>query len=74
MPQPSRPVKPAHKSRDAWVRIASSVQSWGGRQLILECAIRRDCTLEAMRTQVFANQCIDTCLLGSSSRLHVRGY
>jgi hypothetical protein len=27
--------------------------------LILECASCRDCTLEAMRTQVFANQCID---------------
>jgi hypothetical protein len=49
----------AHKSGDAWVRIASSVQSRGGRPLILECASCRDCTLEAMRTQVFANQCID---------------
>jgi hypothetical protein len=27
--------------------------------LILECASCRDCTLEAMRTQVCANQCID---------------
>jgi len=27
--------------------------------VILECASCRDCTLEAMRTQVFANQCID---------------
>jgi predicted Zn-ribbon and HTH transcriptional regulator len=27
--------------------------------LILECASCRDCALEAMRTQVFANQCID---------------
>src|SRR6266498_5852172 len=52
-------LNPAHKSRDAWVRIASSVQSRGGRPLILECASCRDCTLEAMRTQVFANQCID---------------
>src|SRR4030095_5769884 len=49
----------AHKSGDAWVRIASSVQSRGGRPLILECASCRDCTLEAMCTQVFANQCID---------------
>jgi predicted Zn-ribbon and HTH transcriptional regulator len=52
-------LNPAHKSGVAWVRIASSVQSRGGRQLILECAPCRDCTLEAMRTQVFANQCID---------------
>src|SRR5499426_4518144 len=50
----------AHKSGGAsCVRIASSVQSRGGRPLILECASFRDCTLEAMRTQVFANQCID---------------
>ncbi len=52
-------LNPAHKSGDAWVRIASSVQSRGGRPLILECAACQDCTLEAMRTQVFANQCID---------------
>src|SRR6266542_1973443 len=52
-------LNPAHKSGDAWVRIASSVQSRGGRPLILECASCQDCTLEAMRTQVFANQCID---------------
>jgi hypothetical protein len=52
-------LNPAHKSGDAWVRIASSVQSRGGRPLILEYASCRDCTLEAMRTQVFANQCID---------------
>jgi hypothetical protein len=35
------------------------VQSRGCRPLILECASCRDCTLEAMRTQVFANQYID---------------
>jgi hypothetical protein len=52
-------LNPAHKSGDAWVRIASSVQSRGGRPLILEYASCRDCTLEAMRTQGFANQCID---------------
>src|SRR6266498_728413 len=52
-------LNPAHESGDAWVRIASSVQSRGGRPLILDCASCRDCTLEAMRTQVFANQCID---------------
>jgi len=52
-------LNPAHKSGDAWVRIASSVQSRGGRPFILECASCRDCTLEAMHTQVFANQCID---------------
>jgi len=52
-------LNPAHKSDDAWVRIASSVQSRRGRPLILECASCRDCTLEAMRTQVFAIQCID---------------
>src|SRR6266498_3379600 len=52
-------LNPAHKSGDAWVRIASSVQSRGGRPLILEYASCRDCTLEAMRTQVFANQRID---------------
>ena len=39
--------------------MASSVQSRGGLPLILECASCRDCSLEAMRTQVFANQCID---------------
>ena len=48
-------INPAHKSGDAWVRIASSVQSRGGRPLILECAPCQDCTLEAMRAQVFAN-------------------
>jgi hypothetical protein len=52
-------LNPAHKSGDAWTRIASSVQSRGGRPLILECASCQDCTLEAMRTQVFANQFID---------------
>jgi hypothetical protein len=58
-PQPSRLLNPAHKSGDAWVRIASSVQSRAGRPLILECVSCQDCMLEAMRTQVFANQCID---------------
>jgi predicted Zn-ribbon and HTH transcriptional regulator len=44
---------------EAWVLFASSVQSSGGRPLILECASCRDCTLEANSTQVCANQCID---------------
>src|SRR6266498_3632002 len=44
-------LNPAHESGDAWVRIASSVQSRGGRPLILECASCRDCTLEAMRAR-----------------------
>jgi predicted Zn-ribbon and HTH transcriptional regulator len=52
-------LNPAHKLGDAWVRVASSAQSRGGRPLILECASCRDCALEATRTQVFANQCTD---------------
>jgi hypothetical protein len=65
----------AHKSGDAWVRIASSVQArvvlhWEDPQRLEPIRIpahlipinappAEDCTLEAMRTQVFANQCID---------------
>src|SRR6266511_4668835 len=52
-------LNPAHKSGDAWGRIASSVQTRGCRPLILESASCQDCTLEAMRTQVLANQCIE---------------
>jgi hypothetical protein len=64
-----------HKSGDAWVRIASSVQAWivvhleDPRRLepirILAHLIpinappAEDCTLEAMRTQAYANQCMD---------------
>src|SRR5262245_55296761 len=41
-----------HKSGGApWVRIASSVQSRIDGSLFPQCASRRDCTLEAMRTQ-----------------------
>jgi hypothetical protein len=50
-------LNPAHKSGDAWVRIASSVQSRGGRPLILECASCRDCTLEANSTQASPDLC-----------------
>jgi hypothetical protein len=65
----------AHKSGDAWVRIASSVQAWivahweDPQRLepirIPVCLIpinappAGDCTLEAMRTQACADQCMD---------------
>jgi hypothetical protein len=55
-------LNPAHKSGDAWVRIASSVQSRGGRPLILECASCQDCTLEAMRTQPIKRSALTTGL------------
>jgi hypothetical protein len=64
-------LNPAHKSGGAWVRIASSVQSRGGRPLILERASCRDCTLEAMRTQVFANQCIDFTVVLSANHFFI---
>jgi hypothetical protein len=65
----------AHKSGDAWVRIASSVQSrvvvhWSDPQRLepiripehlipINAPLAEDCTLEAMRTQACANQCMD---------------
>jgi len=65
----------AYKSGDAWVRIASSVQAWVVEHweepqrlepiLIPEHLIpinapsAEDCTLEAMRTQACADQCMD---------------
>jgi hypothetical protein len=65
----------AYKSGGAWVRIASSVQAWNvvhwedpQRQepiRIPACLVpinappAEDCTLEAMRTQACANQCMD---------------
>jgi hypothetical protein len=68
-------MKPVHKSGDAWVRIASSVQAWvvvhweDPRRLESICIPAHlipinappaeDCTLEAMRTQACANQCMD---------------
>jgi len=64
-----------HKSGDAWVRIASSVQAWvivnrDDPQRLEPIRIPADlipinappaevCTLEAMRTQACANQCMD---------------
>ena len=52
--------QPAHKSGDAWVRIASSMQAW----IVIHWEDPRapgadDCALEAMRTQACANQCMD---------------
>jgi hypothetical protein len=65
----------AHKSGDAWVRIASSVQAWivvhwEGPQRLEPILIpahlipinappAEDRTLEAMRTQACVNQCMD---------------
>jgi hypothetical protein len=65
----------AYKSGDAWVRIASSVQAWvvvhwEDPQLLepirnlahlipINASPAEDCTLEAMRTQACANQCMD---------------
>jgi hypothetical protein len=65
----------AHKSGDAWVRIASSVQAWivvhwedpqplepiriPAHLIPINAPPAEDCALEAMRTQVFANQCIE---------------
>src|SRR5262245_41801872 len=64
----------AHKSGDAWVRIASSVQAWvvvhwedpqrlepiriPTRLIPINEPPAEDCTLEAMRTQACANQCM----------------
>src|SRR6266545_3881176 len=68
-------LDPAHKSGDAWVRIASSVQAWvvvhwedpqrlepiriPARLIPINAPPAEDCTLEAMRTQACANQCMD---------------
>jgi hypothetical protein len=65
----------AHKSGDAWVRIASSVQAWvvvhwedpqrlepiriPAHLIPINAPPAEDCTLEAMRTQACANQCMD---------------
>jgi hypothetical protein len=65
----------AHKSGDAWVRIASSVQAWvvvhweypqrlepiriPARLIPINAPPAEDCTLEAMRTQACAIQCMD---------------
>jgi len=65
----------AHKSGDAWVRIASNVQAWivvhwEDPQILepiripaglipINAPSAEDCTLEAMRTQACANQCMD---------------
>jgi len=65
----------AHKSGDAWVRIASSVQAWivahwenpqrmepiriPAHLIPINAPPDEDCTLEAMRTQTCANQCMD---------------
>jgi hypothetical protein len=65
----------AHKSGDAWVRIASSVQAWivvhwedpqrlepiriHAHLIPINAPPAEDCTLEAMRTQACANQCMD---------------
>jgi len=62
-----------HKSGDAWVRIASSVQAWvvvhwedprrlepiriPANLIPINAPLAEDCTLEAMRTQACANQC-----------------
>ena len=42
-----------------WVRIASSVQYSVRQPIASQCASCRDCTLEAMRTQVIANHSVD---------------
>src|SRR6266542_6166878 len=65
----------AHKSGDAWVRIASSVQAWNvvhwedpqrlepiripAYLIPINAPPAEDCTLEAMSTQACANQCMD---------------
>jgi hypothetical protein len=65
----------AHKSGDAWVRIASSVQAWNvvhwedpqrpgpiripAHSIPINAPLAEDCMLEAMRTQACANQCMD---------------
>jgi uncharacterized protein (DUF736 family) len=67
--------QPAHKSGDAWVRIASSVQAWievhwedprrlepiriPARLIPINAPPAEDCTLEAMCAQACANQCMD---------------
>jgi hypothetical protein len=67
--------QPAHKSGAAWVRIASSVQAWievhweapgrlepiriPGHLIPINALPAEDCTLEAMRAQACANQCMD---------------
>jgi hypothetical protein len=64
-------VNSEHKSGDAWVRIASSVQSWAvvhwedpqrlgqiripAHLIPINAPPAEDCTLEAMRTQARAN-------------------
>jgi hypothetical protein len=63
-----------HKSGDAWVRIASSVQAivvhredpqrlepvrTPAHLIPIYSPPAEDCTLEAMRTQACANQCMD---------------
>jgi hypothetical protein len=65
----------AHKSVDAWVRIASSVQAWievlwddpqrlepiriPAHLIPMNAPPAEDCTPEAMRIQACANQCMD---------------
>jgi hypothetical protein len=65
----------AHKSGDAWARIASSAQAWivvhredpqrlepiriPAHLSPINAPPAEDCTLEAMRTQACANQCMD---------------
>jgi hypothetical protein len=65
----------AHKSGDAWVRLASSVQAWvlahwedlqrpkpiriPAHLIPINAPPAEDCTLEARRTQACANQCMD---------------
>jgi hypothetical protein len=65
----------AHKSGDALVRIASSVQAWAvvhwedpqrpepiripAHLIPINAPPAEYCTLEAMRTQACANQCMD---------------
>jgi hypothetical protein len=65
----------AHKSVDAWVRIASNVQAWivvrwedlrrlepiriPAHLIPINAPPAEDCTLEAMRTQASVNQCMD---------------
>jgi hypothetical protein len=65
----------ANKSGNAWVRIASSVQAWvvvhredpqrlepiriSAHLIPINAPPTEDCTLEAMRTQACANQCMD---------------
>jgi hypothetical protein len=68
-------MRPVDKSRDAWARIASSVQAWvvvhwedpqrlepiriPEHLIPINAPPAEDCTPEAMRTQACANQCMD---------------